>query len=273
MSRAKYQLLPVTDPSPALEVGLSRATANVVNEPTVIQLGGDQPHTSSTMTEISLNDASPNHVDLSNGSSIIEPSGSNSSSSSDHSPTLISTTLPPETELPSYNEAIRLKKMEAYANDLPPSYFDPVNPTDQTGPSVEPINLRFYSDTGNAELQDLSQDIGNNCIFLSAFMIAFFFNWVGFFASICLLPNAAGKYGALSGFGLSMAKWVTIVRYQEWVANMNDFQQKLFFWLFTFLGFYLFFRGLINYMTLKYCPQTSGDRAARRSNRWFAIIE
>jgi hypothetical protein len=49
-------------------------------------------------------------------------------------------------------------------------------------------------------------------MFLSAFMIAFFFNWVGFFVSICLLPNAAGKYGALSGFGLSMAKWVTIVR-------------------------------------------------------------
>lgn len=49
-------------------------------------------------------------------------------------------------------------------------------------------------------------------MFLSAFMISFFFNWIGFFASICLLPNAAGKYGALSGFGLSMAKWVTIVR-------------------------------------------------------------
>ena len=56
------------------------------------------------------------------------------------------------------------------------------------------------------------QDIGSECMFLSAFMIAFFFNWIGFFASICLLPNAAGKYGALSGFGLSMAKWVTIVR-------------------------------------------------------------
>jgi len=43
-------------------------------------------------------------------------------------------------------------------------------------------------------------------------MIAFFFNWVGFFASICLLPNAAGKYGALSGLGLSIAKWVTMIK-------------------------------------------------------------
>ena len=62
------------------------------------------------------------------------------------------------------------------------------------------------------DIGGFDQDIGSECMFLSAFMIAFFFNWIGFFASICLLPNAAGKYGALSGFGLSMAKWVTIVR-------------------------------------------------------------
>jgi hypothetical protein len=53
---------------------------------------------------------------------------------------------------------------------------------------------------------------------------------------------------------------------------MNDFQQKLFFWLFTFLGFYLFFRGLINYMTLRYYPQQAQNEQTRR-NRWFAIIE
>ena len=71
------------------------------------------------------------------------------------------------------------------------------------------MKLRAYTD---ADLTNFDQDIGSECMFLSAFMIAFFFNWIGFFASICLIPNAAGKYGALSGFGLSMAKWVTIVR-------------------------------------------------------------
>ena len=59
---------------------------------------------------------------------------------------------------------------------------------------------------------ELNQEIGSECMFLCAFMIAFFFNWIGFFISICLLQNPAGKYGALSGFGLSMAKWVTIVK-------------------------------------------------------------
>lgn len=145
MSRAKYQLLPVTDPSPALEVGLSRATSVV--EPTVIQIVSESP-TSSTMTEISLNEAA-----ASSTHSIIEPNAAGSSNDSiapTSSPTLISTTLPPETELPSYNEAIRLKKMEAYANDLPPSYFDPVNPTDQTaGPTIEPINVLKSHITSN----------------------------------------------------------------------------------------------------------------------------
>ena len=75
------------------------------------------------------------------------------------------------------------------------------------------IQLRAINDAANSNPYD--QDVGSECMFLSAFMIAFFFNWIGFFASICLLPNAAGKYGALSGFGLSMAKWVTIVRVSQ----------------------------------------------------------
>jgi hypothetical protein len=43
--------------------------------------------------------------------------------------------------------------------------------------------------------------------------------------------------------------------------NMNDFQQKFFFWIFVFFGFYLFFRGLINYMSLKYRPAATAAAA------------
>lgn len=168
-------------------------------------------------------------------------------------------------ELPSYNEAVRLKKLEANSNDLPPAYFPPN--TESRFP-IDPSDILVD------ETNSFDQDIGSECMFLSAFMIAFFFNWIGFFASICLLPNAAGKYGALSGFGLSMAKWVTIVRYQEWMVNMNDFQQKLFFWLFIFLGFYLFFRGLINYMTLKYRPIATLEYTRQQSrNRWLTFLD
>lgn len=42
--------------------------------------------------------------------------------------------------------------------------------------------------------------------------MAFLFNWIGFFLSFCLTTSAAGRYGAISGFGLSLIKWVLIVR-------------------------------------------------------------
>lgn len=44
------------------------------------------------------------------------------------------------------------------------------------------------------------------------FSVAFLFNWIGFFLSFCLTTSAAGRYGAISGFGLSLVKWVLIVR-------------------------------------------------------------
>jgi hypothetical protein len=54
---------------------------------------------------------------------------------------------PPESELPSYNEAIRVKKMEAYTNDLPPSYFDPANEpggASELRSTIEAVNVRFF---------------------------------------------------------------------------------------------------------------------------------
>ncbi|PIO30208.1 hypothetical protein AB205_0133140 [Aquarana catesbeiana] len=44
------------------------------------------------------------------------------------------------------------------------------------------------------------------------FFMAFLFNWIGFFLSFCLTTSAAGRYGAISGFGLSLIKWILIVR-------------------------------------------------------------
>ena len=57
------------------------------------------------------------------------------------------------------------------------------------------FKLRAIAIAEASDSLSLDNEIGSECMFLSAFMIAFFFNWVGFFASICLLPNAAGKYG------------------------------------------------------------------------------
>ena len=62
-------------------------------------------------------------------------------------------------------------------------------------------------------------------------------------------------------------------KYQEWMTNMNEFQQKLFFWFFIFSGFYLFFRGLINYTTLKYRPALNAEYQRRNRNRFLWFVE
>lgn len=49
-------------------------------------------------------------------------------------------------------------------------------------------------------------------IWMNCLPVAFLFNWIGFFLSFCLTTSAAGRYGAISGFGLSLIKWVLIVR-------------------------------------------------------------
>lgn len=53
---------------------------------------------------------------------------------------------------------------------------------------------------------------GLTCGFSPPFSVAFLFNWIGFFLSFCLTTSAAGRYGAISGFGLSLIKWILIVR-------------------------------------------------------------
>ena len=168
------------------------------------------------LTEIDLN---PNRNEFQNSETIIV----------NLTPRLQSNdNLPPLSELPSYTEALKNKNSEANANELPPGYFTNTNSgsNETRFPVVDNFDVSFTKKTNRenfknqnqlrafaeTEINNYDQDIGSECMFLSAFMIAFFFNWVGFFASICLIPNAAGKYGALSGFGLSMAKWVTIIR-------------------------------------------------------------
>jgi len=58
----------------------------------------------------------------------------------------------------------------------------------------------------------LEYEEGLTCCFSPAFSVAFLFNWIGFFLSFCLTTSAAGRYGAISGFGLSLIKWILIVR-------------------------------------------------------------
>uniref|UniRef100_A0A8C4S3X9 Nedd4 family interacting protein 1 n=1 Tax=Erpetoichthys calabaricus TaxID=27687 RepID=A0A8C4S3X9_ERPCA len=67
------------------------------------------------------------------------------------------------------------------------------------------------------------------------FFMAFLFNWIGFFLSFCLTTSAAGRYGAISGFGLSLIKWILIVRFSTYFPGYFDGQYWL-WWVFLVLG-------------------------------------
>ncbi|MGH0149808.1 UNVERIFIED_CONTAM: hypothetical protein FKN15_016082 [Acipenser sinensis] len=92
--------------------------------------------------------------------------------------------------------------------------------------------------------------IGNDGIFMLTFFMAFLFNWIGFFLSFCLTTSAAGRYGAISGFGLSLIKWILIVRFSTYFPGYFDGQYWL-WWVFLVLGFLLFLRGFINYAKVR----------------------
>jgi hypothetical protein len=104
--------------------------------------------------------------------------------------------------------------------------------------------------------------------FISTSVIAFFFNWLGFLAVVCLIPTIAARFGAMSGFGLSVAKWITVMRYHEFNnssffngnmspsssmhrTTINDPAQNFVFAIVLFAGFFLFVRGLISYIAVK----------------------
>lgn len=71
----------------------------------------------------------------------------------------------------------------------------------------------------------------------------------------------------MSGFGLSVAKWITVMRYHElnnasYIAagnmshnyprtNIHDPAQNFIFAIVLFAGFFLFVRGLISYISVK----------------------
>ncbi|KAM3612332.1 uncharacterized protein V6R79_007017 [Siganus canaliculatus] len=97
------------------------------------------------------------------------------------------------TTLPSYDEAERSKEEAA----------------------IPLVTGRITEDdfVARDDFEDADQlRIGNDGIFMLTFFMAFLFNWIGFFLSFCLTTSAAGRYGAISGFGLSLIKWVLIVR-------------------------------------------------------------
>lgn len=59
-------------------------------------------------------------------------------------------------------------------------------------------------------------------------LVAFVFNWLGFFAAYCMTKTVAGRYGAISGFGLSVVKWVLILKVRVYITFVMQSKFNMF---------------------------------------------
>jgi len=92
------------------------------------------------------------------------------------------------------------------------------------------------------------QLLGNDFVFFTAFLTAFLFNWIGFLLLMCFCHTIAARYGALAGFGLSLAKWTIIVK------NSTDFasnENVWLWWLITAFGMLVCMRAVFQYLHIK----------------------
>lgn len=157
-------------------------------------------------------------------------------------------------KLPTYEEV----QMEKILNEELPSQ-PPLMPPPPPGINDIPGMVRQSPAPYNSGLTFIAIDpesdtvptenslLGTDLMFVTAFLIAFLFNWVGFLVLTCFCHTVAARYGALSGFGLSLAKWTLIVK------NSTDFahENSWLWWLIMAFGFLICIRAFVQYISIK----------------------
>uniref|UniRef100_A0A8D2CK27 Nedd4 family interacting protein 2 n=1 Tax=Sciurus vulgaris TaxID=55149 RepID=A0A8D2CK27_SCIVU len=156
------------------------------------------------------------------------------------------------TSLPTYDEA---EKAKAAAMAAAAAETSQRNPEEECPPRDD------FSDADQLR-------VGNDGIFMLAFFMAFIFNWLGFCLSFCITNTIAGRYGAICGFGLSLIKWILIVRFSDYFTGYFNGQYWL-WWIFLVLGLLLFFRGFVNYLKVR---NMSESMAAAHRTRYFFLL-
>nr|XP_020493988.1 NEDD4 family-interacting protein 1-like isoform X1 [Labrus bergylta] len=152
------------------------------------------------------------------------------------------------TTLPSYDEAERTKAETAVplVTGRQPQHRERL----ETFDDVIRSSLEDEDFVTRDDFEDADQlRIGNDGIFMLTFFMAFLFNWIGFFLSFCLTTSAAGRYGAISGFGLSLIKWILIVRFSTYFPGYFDGQYWL-WWVFLVLGKYFALKSKEGFLSL-----------------------
>lgn len=140
------------------------------------------------------------------------------------------------TDLPSYEEAERTKEEEmrlAEQQQILDSQQDEERNVDSTTEHLA------------------SMAIGTDWTFLCTFIISFLFNWIGFLLSLCITSTVSGRCGALAGLGLSVVKWVAIVKQSKWASGFAE-EESWLWWSLMVCGLLLFIRGCVQYIHIKY---------------------
>jgi hypothetical protein len=134
------------------------------------------------------------------------------------------------TKLPTYEEVQQEKTLQG----------------EHTSPRVPLAFLAIDTDSPDGENE--SGLLGTDFMFFTAFLVAFLFNWIGFLLLMCFCHTIAARYGALSGFGLSLAKWTLIVKHSTELASREN---SWLWWLIMAFGLLICVRAIIQYLNVK----------------------
>ncbi|KDR09659.1 hypothetical protein L798_00765 [Zootermopsis nevadensis] len=134
------------------------------------------------------------------------------------------------TKLPTYEDVQREKSLQG----------------EHTSPRVPLAFLAIDTESPDGDTE--SGLLGTDFMFFTAFLVAFLFNWIGFLLLMCFCHTIAARYGALSGFGLSLAKWTFIVKHSTEFASREN---SWLWWLIMAFGLLICVRAIIQYLNIK----------------------
>lgn len=148
-------------------------------------------------------------------------------------------------EPPSYTVAVELPTYEEYEKSKEEDEERAENAPQQT------INAQMSLISDESSRHKTESVIGTDGMFALGFVFAFLFNWLGLLLAFCLMHNCAGRFGALSGFGLSIVKWVAIAKRNNWTAGYTE-DDSWIWWLLITFGVLICCSGSLQYIRIKY---------------------
>lgn len=156
---------------------------------------------------------------------------------------------PESSKLPTYEEVQLEKSLHGELPPMPPPPFSsPTNSQPGSCPATPALHFIAIDTTDTETIVNDTSLLGTDIMFITAFLVAFLFNWIGFLMLTCFCHTIAARYGALSGFGLSLAKWTLIVKHS---TDLASHENSWLWWLIMAFGFLICVRALVQYVSIK----------------------